>query len=146
MIHRGELHAYLDGELAAEEAARVEGALARDPELAAELEAWRGVDGALGLLEGAPPQAGFTDRVLVALRRAQRRGLMLRLALPLAAAAALTLAVILPGQWRSGDRGAVEEFRANEHLNYLWESDAETFGSLSIGELEEEILEGLDSA
>jgi len=143
MIH--DLHAYLDGELSPEEAARVEGALAGDPALAAELEVLRDLDGALGLLEGHPgPPVGFTPRVVAAARRGRRRGALARLALPLAAAAALMLAVIMPE--RPGSRGAVEDFSSDEHINYVWESDAETFGSLSIGELEEEILEGLDSA
>ena len=139
-----ELHAYLDGELSAEEAARVEGVLASDPALAAELEALRGLDRALDLLEGRRPPVGFTERVAAAARRGRRRSMLVRLALPLAAAAALMFAVILPE--RSGNRGGAEDFGSDEQINYVWESDAETFGSLSIGELEDEILEGLDSA
>lgn len=135
-----QLHAYLDGELTPEEVASVEAELARNPALAAELEVLRGVDGALSTLDGHDAPDDFVERVVAATHR--RPSLLLRLALPIGVAAALVLAVFLPPSDRqAGDRKASEET-----YTYVWESDAETFGSMSLGELEDDILKGLDAA
>ncbi|MHC5050054.1 MAG: anti-sigma factor family protein, partial [Planctomycetota bacterium] len=50
MTDRELLHAYFDGELSAEEAARFERALATDPTLAARLQELKGLDDALDVL------------------------------------------------------------------------------------------------
>jgi anti-sigma factor RsiW len=143
-MNNEQLYAYLDGELGPEETARVESALASEPALAAELDLLRGVDRALGTLPGHEAPDDLADRVLEEARR-RGRGRLVRLALPLAAAAALALALFLPGQHGNGN-GLIEEFTPEEHINYVWESDAETFGSLGLSDLEDQILEGLDSA
>ncbi|MHC5052359.1 MAG: hypothetical protein ACYTGK_17335, partial [Planctomycetota bacterium] len=80
----------------------------------------------------------FTDRVLVRARRA-RRGRIVGLMAPLAAAAAVLLAVLLaPATEVSGPIDT-------EIVGYAWEADGETFGSLSPQDLEAEILEELDA-
>jgi len=133
------LYAYLDGELPAEEAAELKARLAADPALAAELATLRGVDTALDMLPGHEAPEDFTERVLAATRR--RHGLLLRLALPLATAAAVALAVFLP---RSEPKAASSDpFSTEEYIDYVWEADAETYGSLSLNELEGQILKDL---
>ena len=136
------LHAYLDGELDAAETAAFQTEVARDPALRSELEALRAIDNALETLPGHMAPADFTDRVVAA--AGKPRGLLVRLALPLAAAAALALAVFVP---RGPDAvGTADPFTTEEHLDYVWETDAETFGSLSLDELEGQILRELESA
>ncbi len=138
------LYAYLDGELTQQEAERLEARLSADPALAAELAALRDVDAALGTIPGYDASDGFTERVVAAAR--PRRGLLVRLGLPLAAAAALALAVFMPpGTAPSGPADA-STFTTEEHIDYVWEADGETFGSLSLNELESQILLELDSA
>lgn len=140
-MNREQLHAYFDGELEPSEAARLEEALRSDPALAGELERLRALDGALGDLPGHEAPAEFTARVLAAARR-RRRGLLVRLAVPLAAAAALALAVFLP---RPDHPAAPEElFTTQDHLDYVWEVDAETYGSFALSELEDAILAELE--
>ncbi|MCZ6573335.1 MAG: zf-HC2 domain-containing protein [Planctomycetota bacterium] len=133
------LYAYLDGELNPEEAARLEARLAADSTLAEELAALRQVDAALDALPGHEVSDDFTERVAAAAR--PRRGILLRLGLPLAAAAALALAVFLP----SDEPPVVssDPFSTEEYIDYVWEADAETYGSLSLNELEGQILEEL---
>ncbi|MHC4972899.1 MAG: anti-sigma factor family protein [Planctomycetota bacterium] len=138
MTDRELLHAYFDGELSAEEAARFERALATDPTLAARLQELKGLDDALDVLPGHTATPAFTDRVLVRARRA-RRGRIVGLMAPLAAAAAVLLAVLLaPATEVSGPIDT-------EIVGYAWEADGETFGSLSLQDLEAEILEELDA-
>lgn len=140
MNDRERLHAYLDGELSPEEVADVERALASDPDLVAELEALRGVDEALGALPGCEAPADLADRVLAKARRPRRR--VLALLVPLAAAAAALLAVTL----REAQPPAPQDpFSLDEHLGYVWEADAETFGTLALGDLEERILQELET-
>ena len=143
-MNREMLYAYLDGELSPEEAARLEAALAEDRALRLDLEQLRRVENALETLPGRDAAEGFTERVVAAARRKRPGGLLVRLAVPLAAAAALVLAVFVPRGETGPSPG--DPFTNDEHLDYVWESDAETFGSLSLDELEGQILEELDSA
>jgi anti-sigma factor RsiW len=139
MSHRRDrLHAYFDGELTAEEAARFERALATDPALAAQLQELESLDDALDLLPGHTAPPAFQDRVLTHARRA-RRGRIVGLLAPLAAAAAVLVAVLLAPEAK------VEEIAETESVDYAWEADADTFGSLSLRDLEAEILEELDA-
>lgn len=138
------LYAYLDGELNPEEAARLEARLAADAALSEELAALRQVDATLDALPGHEVSDDFTERVAAAAR--PRRGILLRLGLPLAAAAALALAVFLPRTDRPSPPAEPPTFTTEEHLDYVWEADGETFGSLSLNELEGQILVELDSA
>ena len=138
------LYAYLDGELNPEEAARLEARLAADPALAAELAALRQIDAALDALPGHEVTDDFTERVVAVAR--PRRGILLRLGLPLAAAAALALAVFLPPADEPAPLADAPTFTTEEHLDYVWEADGETFGSLSLNELEGQILKELGSA
>jgi len=136
------LHAYLDGELDAAERARVERALETDASLRAELRALRSVHAALGALPAIGASAAFTDRVVDA-ARPRRRGLLVRIGIPLAAAALLLLGVFV-GRATSPISEAQELFSDVEHLQYVWEVDEETFGSLALDDLEERILEELE--
>ncbi|MHC4819239.1 MAG: anti-sigma factor family protein [Planctomycetota bacterium] len=138
MNDRELLHAYFDGELSAEEAARFERALATDPTLAARLRELKGLDDALDILPGHAATPAFGDRVLVRARRA-RRGRIVTLLAPLAAAAAVLVAVLLAPE--SEVNGGIDI----EIVGYAWEADADTFGSLSLDDLEAEILEELDA-
>jgi anti-sigma factor RsiW len=133
------LHAYLDGELSAEEAARFERTLAADPALAARLQELRNLDDALGAWPGHVAAPEFSKQVLARARRA-RRGRIVGLLAPLASAAAVLLAVLLA---QAPQAGPVDtEIVA---FDYAWEADVDTFGSLSLHDLEEEILEELDA-
>ena len=58
---REQLSAYVDGELTAAQARQVQEAVARDPGLAAELEALRSVRGLVGRLPRASAPAGIAD-------------------------------------------------------------------------------------
>ena len=134
------LHAYFDGELSPEEAARLESELAADPSLAERLRELRGLDAALGALEGHEAGPAFADSVL-ARTRSPRRGMLLRRLAPLAAAAAIVVAVVLGRE----PQGTENDIRADE-LDYAWEADAETFGSLRLRDLEDEILKELETS
>lgn len=131
------LHAYFDGQLPAEERARFERALATDPELARRMSDLRELDAALDTVPGHVASPDFTARVVRAAHR--RRFRILRIAAPLAAAAAVTLAVLLA---RSPGRKPQQE----EAAVYMWEADVETYGSLALTDLEDQILEELEGA
>jgi hypothetical protein len=70
---------YLDGELSEEDARALREAIARDPEVDAELREWERMLGAAAGAETGAPSAGFTDRVM---RDVAGRGLRSRLRLP----------------------------------------------------------------
>ena len=141
-MNRNDLHAYLDGELEASERARIERELESDESLRAELESLRAVQNALDELPAVEASADFTDRVMSASRR-RPRGLLLRIGIPLAAAALLLLGVFI-GRAPQPATESSELFSDVEHLQYIWEADEETFGSLALDELEERILEELE--
>jgi anti-sigma factor RsiW len=126
------LHDYFDGRLAPDEKARFERRLAAEPELMDRLRELRELDAALGTLPGHAAPADFTARVARASRR--RRGGILRIAIPLAAAAAVLVAVLLR-------QGSDQLPQAEDR--YIWETDVETYGSLSLTDLEDQILEEL---
>jgi len=132
------LHDYFDGRLAPDEAARFERALDADPQLRERLRELRELDAALETLPGYRAPADFTARVLEAARR-RRTPLVLRIALPLAAAAALLLAVFLaePKTEEPLDYGAPD---------YVWEADVETYGSLALTDMEDLILAELEAS
>jgi len=138
MNDRELLHAYFDGELSGEEAARFERTLAADPALAARLQELRSLDDALCVLPGHEAAAVFREQVLARARRA-RRGRIVGLLAPLAAAAAVLLTVLLAQAPPLGIDTEVVAF------DYAWEADTFTFGSLSLKDLEDEILEELDA-
>jgi anti-sigma factor RsiW len=159
------MHAYFDGELPADEAAQRRAALEGDVAARAALDRILDVDRALEELGPCEPSAGFTERVLAAcrvdgaldalephearadftprtvarVRAARRRGFLLRLAVPAAAAAAVLVAVMLG----SGD-GPVHPAAQQPSVSaYRWEADTETFDSLDPFDLEGAILEEL---
>ncbi len=127
------LHDYLDGQLPPEERARFERELALDALLRERLRELRAVDAAIGALPGHAAPPDFTARVARAARR--RRLGILRFGVPLAAAAAVVLAVLL-------SRTPEQPVLAEE--GYTWESDVETYGSLALTDLEDQILEELE--
>lgn len=129
------LHEYLDGRLPAEEKARFEREIAADPRLSLRLRELRELDAALGTLEGHSAPPDFTARVVRAARR-RRRGVLLRIAIPLAAAAGVMIAVLL---LRPSAPPPAQETAA-----YIWESDVETYGSLALTDLEDEILKEIE--
>jgi anti-sigma factor RsiW len=136
------VHGYLDGRLSPAERERFKHALERDPALREEVRALREVDQALGLLPGHAAPSGFTARVARAARR--RRGGLLRLVLPLAAAAAAALvAISLGGNGTSPPKPSPP---AEEEVRYVWESDVETYGSLALTDLEDQILAELEGS
>ncbi|MHC4932930.1 MAG: anti-sigma factor family protein [Planctomycetota bacterium] len=131
-MNREHLYAYLDGELPPGDRARFEQKLAADASLAAELERVRFADRALDTLPGHDAPADFTRRVLLAARRG----------VPLAAAAAILVAVLFSQSSTPGERHDV--FSTQDHLDYVWEVDAETYGSMTLEDLEDQILEELE--
>ncbi len=130
------LHEYLDGQLPPEERARFERELAADPLLRDRLRQLREVDALVAALRGHAAPADFTARAVRAVRR-RRLGGILRLAVPLAAAAAVLLAALLRPE---------AEPAAPAEDGYIWESDEETYGSLALTDLEDLILEELEGA
>lgn len=129
-----DLHDYLDGRMTPEEKARFERELAADPELSDRLRELRELDKALGTLPGHAAPPDFTDRVVRAARRP--RGGILRLAIRLGAvAAAAVLALVLMRK---------PEAPAPLVDAYTWETDVETYGSLALTDLEDQILEELE--
>ncbi|OPX24657.1 MAG: hypothetical protein B1H04_01670, partial [Planctomycetales bacterium 4484_123] len=66
---RESLSAYLDGELSDAEARDLDAALARDPDLAAEMASLRAVRDLLGRLPRASAPAGLAGRVLAQAER-----------------------------------------------------------------------------
>ncbi len=143
-VDRELLHAYFDRELGPEEAAAVERAVRADPALAEELRRLGEVDAALGTLPGCIPAAASAERVVGASRR--KAGRLLRILLPLAAAAAALFIALLPGEGRRSGR-IQPAFDLADHLEYVWEADADTYGSLALNdsELEAMILDELRS-
>jgi anti-sigma factor RsiW len=139
---RMDLHAYFDGQLPPEERARFERALASDPALREGLRELRELDAALGALPGHAAPPGFSARVTRVARARRRRGAILRLAIPLAAAAAALLAVVLDAV--VPDRPAAEPALVEDA--YIWEADIETYGSLALTDLEDQILEELEAS
>jgi len=161
------LQAYFDGELGPEERRAVEQMLEADPSLAERLAALEGTDRllemlpahrgdaagfvarlagelrlerALELLPAHPDPAAFGERVLRAARRERRRGLLVRIAAPLAAAAAVLAAVVL-----LAPAPAPRDEPSNGPADYAWETDLETFGSLAVTDQEADILEELQA-
>jgi anti-sigma factor RsiW len=128
------LHDYLDGNLPPDEKARFEAALASDPDLRGRLRELHELDDALGTLPGHAAPRDFTARVVRAARR-RRWGAILRLAVPLAAAAGVALAVL-------STRRPVAPAPAEDV--YIWETDEETYGSLALTDLEDLILKELE--
>lgn len=90
-----ELVAWMDGELPPDQAARVAGLVRQDPPWQATYREFLAVDAALDRLEVPPPSAHLTDRIVRAARRRQMAGRVFRALAPLAAAAAIILAVWL---------------------------------------------------
>jgi anti-sigma factor RsiW len=129
------LHGYFDGHLPAEERARFERELAADPRLSEGLRDLRELDEALGTLPGHHAPSDFTARVVRAVRR-RRTGAILRLGVPLAAAAGVLIAVLF--------LRPSPEAPAQEEAAYIWESDVETYGSLALTDLEDEILKEIE--
>jgi len=138
------LHALHDGELDPGQAAEVRRALELDPELRAAFEAIERTDRALELL--APIEAGpaFTEQV-IRRRRARAKGRIVRWLVPLAAAAGLMAALRLSAPDLPGsDRGNEDSWALEPAGGYAWETDRETFGSLSLDSLKDEILAELE--
>jgi anti-sigma factor RsiW len=130
------LHEYLDGQLPPEEKARFERELAADPRLSDRLRELRELDLALGMLPGHSAPPDFTARVARAARR-RRPGAILRLVVPFAAAAGVLVAVFLSTRPTAPPP-------AQEAAAYIWESDVETYGSLALTDLEDEILREIE--
>ena len=108
------LSAYLDGELGPAEASALEARIARDPALAAELDAAHDVVVALRGLDAVEPPPGFTARLQASLRQELGTGTVVtvsrwrRWAAVTSAAAALVAVGLVGGAllWRDGDPGA----------------------------------------
>ena len=87
------LEEYLDGLLPDQERSRVEEALARDPEMRAELERARDFEAMLGSLRDVAAEERAVQRILTAVE--QPGGRKLRIAVVVAAAAVVLVAVLL---------------------------------------------------
>ena len=139
-MNREELNAYFDGELSAAERARMDTELPARPDLRGQLDALASVDRALETLPPCTPGGDFTDRVVAAVHR-RRRGRLVRIVVPFAAlAAAVLLGIsIWPGLSQDGlNNGDI--FSEEDHLDYVWEADEETYSGFDLSELEDEIL------
>ena len=139
-MNREELNAYLDGELSAAEKVRMDAELSARPELRSELDALASVNRALETLPPCAPSGDFTNRVVAAAHRG-RRGRILKIVAPFAAlAAAVLLGIsIWPGTPPAGLVNG-DIFSEEDHLDYVWEADEETYSGFDLSELEDEIL------
>ena len=139
------LHAYLDGEVTAAERALVEQALASDPALAGEMSRLVALHAALG---DALPDVKMSDndlaRAVIARGKRTERGRIFALVSGVAAAAAVIALVMLP---RTGGETPEDDwFSADEQIEYVyWETDGDTYGSGDLEDLEDEILEMLET-
>jgi len=159
------LHAYFDGALDADQTAEVERALAAEPSLRAQLDTIGDVDGALTMLGEVEVDDAFTDRVMRGIhvdgaldllpgheatpgfaervvRATRRRGLLLRLGVPIAAAAAAVLIAVVALRDEPDPSGGPDDVPVAE---YRWEVDTEVFDSLDLHDLEDEILNELEA-
>ena len=120
-----DLVAYLDGELDEADSARVEARLAADPALAEELAALRATWDVLDLDEAPRAPAGFAERVLAEKKREGVRRVWIHRVAPIAAAAALILAVFVTFQGMTNDpSGApITETELAENLDLLEDLD-----------------------
>jgi len=107
------------------------------PAFTAEAVAGARVDRALELLPAAEPADGFVERVVARARR-EGAGRLLRLAATAAAAAALVAVAVL---LRTGEPAPSAD--DGTFTPYEWETDGETYPSMALNELEDEILEEL---
>ncbi|MDH3590825.1 MAG: hypothetical protein OER88_03045 [Planctomycetota bacterium] len=136
------LHAYFDGELNEVDTAKVEHRISVDADAARRYAELKAVHAALDGLEGWAGPAQFTDDVCAAAR--PRRGTLLRWALPLAVAAAAVFGLsVLFGGGNGPDSETVID--QQDYIEYVWEADAETYGSLALDDLEAQILEELEA-
>ncbi|MEE8104557.1 MAG: zf-HC2 domain-containing protein [Planctomycetota bacterium] len=134
------LHAYLDGELSADERVAFERELEQSDELRAALAVLRGVDDAIGSLPATEPSEGFARRVTGAAKARKPMAVLLRF-VPLAAAAALMFAVYpFHGEPTPRPDSAPE---ISEYLDYVWEDDDDVYDGLSPSEAD--VLEALDA-
>ncbi len=139
-MNREQLNALFDGELPPDEAARLREQIEADPAARRELLALAALGEALETLPGAHAPADFAARVL---GRARRPAPLFRLVLPLAAAAAaILLALFLPF---GAPRGFVPPSH-EEAQEYFWEADVDTYGSLALRDLKQEVLAELDAS
>ncbi len=138
-MNHEELNAYLDGELSAADKVRMDAELSARPALRAELHALAAVNRALEALPPCKPSGDFTDRVVAAAQR-KRRGRLMKIVAPFAAMAAAVLLGISIWSGPSPDltNGAI--FSEEDHLDYVWEADEETYSGFDLSELEDEIL------
>lgn len=144
------LHAYLDGEVTPEERALVEQALASDPALSAQLARLVALNGALDAafpsITGPSVTANDSDIAARAVKRARHaeRGRILAIVSGVAAAAAALALIVLP---RSGGEAVDEDwFSVEEQVEYVyWETDGDTYGSGDLNDLEDEILDLLET-
>ncbi len=143
-MNREMLHSYLDGELSREDMAQVEAWLASDRHAARELAQLRTVDEALDgwTVSETGDGAAFADRVCAAVKPA--RGRLLAWAVPLALAAAALIAVSISLRGTSNENGA-SVLDTDDYMQYVWEADAETYGSLALDDLESQILAELET-
>ncbi len=145
------LHAYLDGEVTAEQHALVERALASDPALAEELARLVAMNEALGdalpdVRMSETEQMSETELARAAIARGKlaERGRIFALVSGVAAAAAVIALVMLPRT--VGETPEDDWFSADEQMEYVyWETDGDTYGSGDLEELEDEILEILET-
>ena len=124
---RRQLEEYHDGMLSDQDRSRVEEALARDPDLRAELERARGFEALLDNLRDVRAEERAVQRILIAVQ--QRRGRMVRIGVVAAAAAALLAAVLFLG---GGEEQADDEHRADfDALRAQWVAFGHRLGEIA---------------
>ena len=99
-----DLGAYLDGELAPEQAQRVQQLLAQDPAWQEAAGRLKSLDEALGLYDVPACDNGLSERIIANVRKAGRVSPAIRIirwVAPLAAAAAIVLAVLIGNPWQT---------------------------------------------
>lgn len=90
-----DLSAWMDGELASDGSRRVAELVREDPDWQATHRQFLALDAALGRLEAPAAEPDLTDRILAATHRPGVARRLLRALVPLAAAAAIVLAVTI---------------------------------------------------
>ena len=132
-----DLSAWMDGELADADARRVAHLVEMDPAWTRAHRELKALDDALGAMPTPTPQRPLTDRIVHAATRRRARVRIVRIAAPLAAAAAILLAVLAANYLGDGGAGPKRQLspiekEINRHLASVAPADRPLVANLQL--------------